>query len=84
MKYIEIEVRTALIVHGYDDENNEIEQEINEQEYMTKLVSIERIQSVSEKYLLVTASHERVMYWEYKGTLKEIKSRLERAGAIIA
>ena len=51
--------------------------------YDPELISIDRIQSVSEQFLLVTSSHGRVMYWEYEGTLQELKSRFEAKGLII-
>ncbi|AZJ35634.1 hypothetical protein EI424_10595 [Tenacibaculum singaporense] len=76
MMFIEIEVKLGIIVHGYDDKNKEIEEVFNETDYMKKIISIERIQSISEKYILVKSSHGRVMYWEYKGTMEELKQKL--------
>ena len=83
MKYLEIEVKTAFTVHGFDENNQEIVETVNEADYMKKLVSIERIQSISEQYLLVTSSHGRVMYWEYKGTMAELTDRLIAGGSQI-
>ena len=83
MEYLEIEVKTAFIVHGFNAANQEIVENVNEPDFMKKLVSIERIQSVSEQYLLVTGSHGRVMYWEYEGTMAELKERLSSAGIIV-
>ena len=80
MKYLEIEVKTAFIVHGFDENNREIVETVDAADFMRKLVAIERIQSISEQYLLVTASHGRVMYWEYMGTLDELKERLGFGG----
>ena len=57
-------------------QNKEIEEVFNEPEFMLKIVSIERIQSISEKYILVKSSHGRIMYWEYKGTMEELKQKL--------
>lgn len=74
--FIELEVKLAIVLHGYDDNNKEVEEFFNETDFMKKIVSIKRIQSISEKYILMTSSHERVMYWEYKGTMKELKQRL--------
>lgn len=74
--FIEIEVRLGIVVHGYDNKNKEIEEVFNETDYMKKIIAIERIQSISEKYILVKSSHGRVMYWEYKGTMKELKQKL--------
>ncbi|CAM1364959.1 hypothetical protein [Tenacibaculum sp.] len=74
--FIEIEVKLGIVVHGYDNKNKEIEEVFNETDYMKKIISIDRIQSISEKYILVKSSHDRVMYWEYKGTMKELKQKL--------
>ena len=43
---------------------------------------LERIQSVSEKYVLVTSSHGRVVHWEYEGGLVALKARLRAAGLL--
>jgi hypothetical protein len=84
MKYIEVDVRTAFIIHGYDDNNKEISEKVNQQEYLKKLLSVHRIQSVSEDYILVSSSHGRVMYWEYKGSLADIKMKLKSSGLMLA
>lgn len=73
--FIELEVKTAIIVHGFDNQNNEIQEHVNESGFMKKIIAIERIKSISEKYLLVTSSHGRIMYWEYKGSIDEIKQK---------
>ena len=74
--FIEIEVKPSIIVHGYDNENKEIEESFEETGFMKKILAINRIQSISEDYILVTSSHDRVMYWKYKGTMEELKQRL--------
>jgi len=83
LKYIELEVRTAFTVHGYDENNAEIIEESSEQEYMRKLIHIDRIQSISEDYVLVTSSHGRIMYWNYKGSMQELKQTLSKSNLII-
>lgn len=80
MKFLELDVRTALVVHGYDENNREVVEKIEEPAFMTKLIAIERIQSISERYVLVTGSHGRIMYWEYRGTMDELRARLAEAG----
>lgn len=70
MKFIELEVRTAFIVHGFDESNKEIVENVNEDKFVNKLISIERIQSITEEYVLVTSSHTRVMYWEYNCSMQ--------------
>ena len=52
--------------------------------YMKKIIAINRIQSVSEEYILVSSSHGRMMYWNYKGTMEELKQKLLRIDVKIA
>ncbi|GAB3217760.1 hypothetical protein J0A67_01180 [Algoriphagus aestuariicola] len=82
--FIELEVKLGIIVHGYTAENKEIEEVYKEDDFVKKIVAIDRIQSISEKYILVKSSHERVMYWEYKGTMEELKQRMLAADIKIA
>lgn len=84
MPYIELHVRTAMIVHGFDDENKEIVEEVQETDYVRKIIALERIQSISQQYLLVTSSHGRVMYWEYEETLDDVKSKLNKHGFLLS
>jgi hypothetical protein len=51
--------------------------------FVEKLLLIERIQSITEKYILVTSSHGRVMYWEYEGGFAALKQKLSTAGLIV-
>ncbi|MCW3480977.1 hypothetical protein OL229_15620 [Neisseriaceae bacterium JH1-16] len=83
MTYLSVSVRTALIVHGYDEDHQEIVEEVNETQFVDKLVLVDRIQSISAKYLLVTGSHGRVMYWEYQGGLPALRTKLAEAGLLI-
>lgn len=84
MKFISVRVRSALVMHGFTDDNQEVVEEIRDEAFVEKLVAIDRLQSVSEKYLLVTSSHGRVMYWEYEGGFAAMKARLSAAGLLIA
>lgn len=83
MKFISVRVRSSLVMHGYTGDNQEIVEEIRDEAFVEKLIAIERIQSVSEKYLLVTSSHGRVMYWEYEGGFASMKARLAAAGLLV-
>ena len=51
-------------MHGYTADNQEILQEVKDEPFVDKLIAVERIQSATEKYLLVSASHGRMFYWE--------------------
>ncbi|MGI1999171.1 hypothetical protein [Shewanella frigidimarina] len=83
MKFIELEVKTAFIVHGFDEKNKEIIENVSDDQFMKKLISIDRIQSISEEYVLVTSSHSRIMYWEYNCSMVELTNKLKLSGLII-
>ena len=52
-KFIRVTTGNYLIVHGFDANNKEIIEEVNVAEKTVKIVAIKRIQSISEKYILV-------------------------------
>lgn len=83
MKFISLRVRNAILMHGYTADNQEIVEEFKDEAFVEKLIAIDRIQSVTEKYLLVASSHGRVMYWEYDGSLVSVKDRLAAAGLVV-
>ncbi|MDO4230939.1 MAG: hypothetical protein Q4D19_02280 [Lautropia sp.] len=74
--YILLSVRNALTVHGYDEQNREIIEQHEPADFMPKLINTTRIQSVSEQYLLVTGAFGRMMYWEYQGSLDDVRRQL--------
>lgn len=82
--FIELEVKSSITVHGYDNENKEIEEVFEPTGFMKKIIAISRIQSISEEYILVNSSHGRLMYWKYKGTMEEVKQKLLRIDVKIA
>ena len=84
MKFISLRVRNAILMHGYTADNQEIVEEFKDEAFVDKLIAVDRIQSLTEKYLLVTSSHGRVMYWEYEGSLASVKERLAAAGLVVA
>ncbi len=84
MKLISLRVRNALLMHGYTPDNQEIVEEFKDEAFVEKLIAVDRIQSLTEKYVLVTSSHGRVMYWEYEGSLASVAARLAAAGLVVA
>jgi len=84
MKFISLRVRNAFVFHGYTPDNQEIVEEVHDADFVDKLIAVDRIQSLTEKYLLVTSSHGRVMYWEYEDTLASVRERLAAAGLVVA
>lgn len=77
MKFIELAVKTHSIIHGYDDNNELIIELVNEKEFVNKFIAIRRIESVSEEYLLIKLSCNRVAYWEYNEDFEVVKLKLE-------
>lgn len=71
--FIKLTTGNYLIVHGFDDQNKEIIESVTVEKPVEKIVAISRIQSLTEKYVLVTSSHGRMMYWEYKEEYEDIK-----------
>lgn len=84
MKYIELEVKTTLVIHGYDKNNNEIIEEVYQNKYSKKLIQVDRIKSITDKFLLVSASQGRMFYWEYKGDLEILKNKLAAADLMVS
>ena len=77
MTFIELTLGNHIISHGYDEHNKEITEEVNVDVFSSKLVAIDRIQSVSEKYILTNYTDGRWIYWEYKEDYSSIKSLLK-------
>ncbi|MCR9066013.1 MAG: hypothetical protein NXI00_18735 [Cytophagales bacterium] len=75
-KFLEIKVKNHVILHGFDENNKEILEEVEADSFVTKLVAIDRIQSISEQYILTSYAFGRLIYWEYEGTMDELKSAL--------
>ncbi|WP_194551260.1 hypothetical protein [Zobellia nedashkovskayae] len=75
-KYIEVSMGSFRISHGYDQNNKEIEERIVVEGFSKKLVAVNRIKSVSEKYILTDYLYGRWMYWEYLESYEEVKQML--------
>ncbi|MEW9897851.1 hypothetical protein ABWL39_04360 [Chitinivorax sp. PXF-14] len=83
MKFITLNVGNMLIFHGYDADNREIVEPVTGQTPTPKLVAIDRIQSVTEKYVLVNGPQGRQLYWEYSDGFEQVKRKLAQAGLLI-
>ncbi|KEQ23711.1 hypothetical protein [Paenibacillus tyrfis] len=82
-KFIRLKVGSHQILHGFDKDNREIVETVTVQEYTDKIVAVNRIKSVSEKYILTDYADGRYVYWEYEGSLDDIAKRLADAGVLI-
>ena len=76
--FIEITVQNHLVSHGFDENNQEIIETVEVERPMKKLLRVDRIQSVSEKYILTSYGYGRLVYWEYEGSYEELKALLRQ------
>ncbi|WP_109434611.1 hypothetical protein [Aquimarina sp. AU119] len=77
MKFIELTLKSHIIVHGFDARNQEIIEEVHVEKASRKLVAMDRILSVSDKYILIQYAYDRIIYWEYMESFEELQSLLE-------
>ncbi|WP_075344338.1 hypothetical protein [Tenacibaculum agarivorans] len=75
-QFIELKLGSHQIVHGFDNENKEIIEEIKVERFTKKLVNISRIKSISEKFILTDYAQGRWIYWEYEGDFETLKNSL--------
>jgi hypothetical protein len=75
-KFISVKLKDHIIAHGFDQNNNAIEEKVNVAEWSEKLIAVDRIKSVTEQHILMDYAHGRWIYWEYQGGLKTIKKLL--------
>lgn len=76
-KYIEVSLGSHMISHGYDANNKEITEDFVINGFSKKLVAVDRIKSVSEKYILTDYLDGRWIYWEYEEDYTEVKELLK-------
>lgn len=77
--FIEVTVQNHLVSHGFDEDNKEIIEEVIAEKATKKFLTVDRIQSISEKYILTSYSFGRLVYWEYEGSYEELKEQLLKA-----
>lgn len=65
-----------VVSHGYDETNKEIEEEVTVDRFSKKVISIDRIKSLSEKYILTDYLDGRWIYWEYEEDYETVKNML--------
>ncbi|MBL8359705.1 MAG: hypothetical protein JNN18_04360 [Rubrivivax sp.] len=83
MRFISLRVRSCVVVHGYTPDNREVVERVEEGAFAAKVIAIDRIQSVTEQYILVTGPHGRQMYWEYEGGIDAVRQMLTRSGLLL-
>jgi bisphosphoglycerate-independent phosphoglycerate mutase (AlkP superfamily) len=76
VKFIELTLKNHIILHGFDDQNQEITEEVEVEEASKKVVAVSRILSISKKYILIQYAYDRIVYWEYMEDYEAIKEIL--------
>lgn len=82
-KFLKVRVKNYIVMHGYDASNKEIEESVRVDSFVDKLIAIDRIQSISEKFILTTYAAGRLIYWEYEGGLKKISVQLKKVTYVV-
>lgn len=77
--FIEITVQNHIILHGFDEQNKEIIEGVKVDKPSKKLVAVNRILSVSDKYILTNYAFNRLVYWEYHEPYEGIRKRISEA-----
>lgn len=75
-KFIELTFGNYIIVHGYDESNKEIAEELKVEIPSKKVIAISRIKSISKKYVLTDYIDGRWIYWEYEEDYEFVKNLL--------
>ena len=83
MKFIKVKVKDYIVMHGYDQNNKEIEESVSVESFSEKLIAIDRIMSISEKYILTSYAAGRIIYWNYQGGLLELEKQLAAADMLV-
>lgn len=76
--FIEVKTKDHVIAHGFDEQNRAIEEQVTMAQWTTKIIAVERIKSVTEKYILTDYAQGRWIYWEYEGGLEKLRPLLAK------
>ncbi|QKX06226.1 hypothetical protein HN014_15350 [Aquimarina sp. TRL1] len=76
MKFIELTLQNHTILHGFDARNQEITEAVTVETPSKKLVAVDRILSVSERFILIKYAYDRIIYWEYLDGYEEVLKKL--------
>lgn len=74
--FIELTIGNHQILHGFDQHNREILEEVQVEIPKKKLIHVNRILSLSERFILTTYGFDRLIYWEYEEDYETVKKML--------
>lgn len=64
------------ILHSFDHDDKEVIQRIEADRFSKKIIAVERILSISEKFILTSYAFDRIIYWEYEEDYDALKKML--------
>lgn len=84
MAYITARIRPDKIFHGYDEDLQIVTTKLDGDNFVEKVIKLDRILSFTETYIFIECPHDTVQTWEYQGGLPAIKDSLRAAGMLIS
>ena len=75
-RFIKLALKDHIIVHGFDKNNKQIEEVVSVPNFTEKIIAIDRIKSLSEKYILTDYLDGRWIYWEYKESFEFVAKKI--------
>ncbi len=75
-KFIRVVVKNHEILHGFDENNKEIIERVQVERPVAKLIAVDRILSITDKFILTNYAFDRLIYWEYEGGLPALEKDL--------
>lgn len=83
MKFITARVRPERVFHGYDDGKQAVINKLPNQDFVEKVIRVDRILSFTEDYIFIECPHGTAQTWEYEGNLDSIKTQLRAATMLV-
>ncbi|MCP4565510.1 MAG: hypothetical protein GY873_00625 [Bosea sp.] len=81
--YITARIRAEKTYHGYDENRQMIVDDNVRDDFVEKVIRLDRILSFTDKYIFIECPHNTVQTWEYEGSLEEIKAQLREVGLLL-
>ncbi|MBK3745551.1 hypothetical protein G3A39_41050 [Paraburkholderia aspalathi] len=81
--YISAKIRPLEAYHGYDENHEAIIKNVSKEDFVEKLIRLDRVLSFTEDYIFLECPHNTVQTWHYQGGLDFIKEKLKSVGVLI-
>lgn len=76
LKFIKVTTGNYKVLHGFNEKNEEILEDVKVSATSKKLISIDRIKSISHNFLLTDYANGRWIYWEYEEEFDDLVTQL--------